>query len=225
MSSLESYESRFDEGGWLVFKGSIEEGRKRGERHILPEHFIRQLFVEDEDGKIILEKLGVAPEAFLAVIEERLESRRQHFKGGIRLDPEVIEMLKSASRLARAHGGTRIGKRDMLVALAQHEESALLQTFKALGIDPLRVVEVILTALAIDHGETPQTPVTREPLAQPFCSPGDTIRIKTGAFAAFSAKVADVDYERSALRVNVMIFGRSEPIELKFSDVEKITFD
>ncbi len=222
MSSLESYESRFDEGGWLVFKGSIEEGRKRGERHILPEHFIRQLFVEDEDGKAILEKLGVAPEAFLAMIEERLEGGRQHFEGGIRLDPNVIEMLKSASRVARKHGRTRVGKPDMLVALARQEESALLQTFKALGINPLKV---ILTALAIDHGEGPQTPVTREPLAQPFCSPGDTIRIKTGAFAAFSAKVTDVDYERSALRVNVIIFGRSEPIELKFSDVEKITFD
>ena len=59
---------------------------------------------------------------------------------------------------------------------------------------------------------------------QPFAA-GDTIRITTGAFAAMSGKVKEIDYERSIVRVNVNIYGRSKAIELSFSDVEKISFD
>jgi len=55
-------------------------------------------------------------------------------------------------------------------------------------------------------------------------SVGDTVRIKSGAFQAFTAKIAEVDEERATVKVMVRIFGRSEPIELRFVDVEKISF-
>ena len=54
---------------------------------------------------------------------------------------------------------------------------------------------------------------------------GDTVRIKSGAFQAFTGKVAEVDGVRGTLKVRVAIFGREEPIELKFLDVEKLAFD
>jgi transcriptional antiterminator NusG len=53
---------------------------------------------------------------------------------------------------------------------------------------------------------------------------GDTVRIKSGAFQAFTGKIEEVDEERAAVKVMVRIFGRSEPIELRFVDVEKISF-
>jgi len=50
------------------------------------------------------------------------------------------------------------------------------------------------------------------------------VRIKSGAFQAFTARIEEVDEEHATLRVMVRIFGRSEPIELRFVDVEKISF-
>lgn len=55
-------------------------------------------------------------------------------------------------------------------------------------------------------------------------SVGETVRIKSGAFQAFTAKIEEVDEEHATLKVVVRIFGRPEPIELRFVDVEKISF-
>lgn len=53
-------------------------------------------------------------------------------------------------------------------------------------------------------------------------SVGDTVRIRAGAFQAFAGKVEEVDEQRATLKVLVRIFGRPEPIELRFVEVEKI---
>ena len=55
-------------------------------------------------------------------------------------------------------------------------------------------------------------------------SVGETVRIKSGAFQAFTAKIEEVDEKHATLKVVVSIFGRPEPIELRFVDVEKISF-
>ena len=53
---------------------------------------------------------------------------------------------------------------------------------------------------------------------------GEMVRIKSGAFQAFTGRVEEVDDSRSTLKVLVLIFGRYEPIELGFLEVEKLTF-
>lgn len=53
---------------------------------------------------------------------------------------------------------------------------------------------------------------------------GDTVRIRAGAFQAFTARIEEVDEERATVSVMVRIFGRAEPIELRFADVDKISF-
>ncbi len=50
---------------------------------------------------------------------------------------------------------------------------------------------------------------------------GESVRIKDGAFTDFNGNVEDVNYEKSKLRVSVMIFGRATPVELDFGQVEK----
>jgi len=50
---------------------------------------------------------------------------------------------------------------------------------------------------------------------------GEIVRIKEGPFADFSGVVDDIDYDRSRVQVAVAIFGRSTPVGLDFSQVEK----
>jgi transcriptional antiterminator NusG len=53
---------------------------------------------------------------------------------------------------------------------------------------------------------------------------GEMVRIKVGPFQNFTGRIEEVDEQKATLKVRVKIFARTQPIELTFLDVEKITF-
>ncbi len=147
-----------------------------------------------------------------------------------KMEDKIIEVLVPTENVIEIRKGTKVNAEHkffpgyILVKMELTDESWLVvkNTPRVSGFlgsrnkpQPISEAEVQKIMSQIQEGiERPQTNVNFEN--------GEQIRVIDGPFASFIGVVEEVDTEKSRLKVSVSIFGRYTPVELEFSQVEKL---
>jgi len=156
------------------------------------------------------------------LLEERIERHDMKAMFGEILVPseEVVEMREGQKRRSER----KFFPGYVLVHMDMNDDSWHLvkDTPKVLGFiggtsdKPAPITEKEAQAIidrVQESGEKPKPKVLFEP--------GEVVRVTDGPFNDFNGVVEEVDFEKNRLKVSVLIFGRSTPVELEFSQVEK----
>ncbi len=130
---------------------------------------------------------------------QKRRSERKFFPGYVLVEMEwnEKELNKDAWHLVKDTPrvlGFIGGKADQPVPISESEAKAILQR--------------------VDDGKEAPRPKT-------LFEPGEVVRVIDGPFNEFEGSVEEVHAEKSRLTVAVSILGRSTPVELEFSQVEK----
>jgi len=125
---------------------------------------------------------------------QKRKSERKFFPGYVLVEMEMNDETWHFVRRTPGVLGFIGGKSDKPTPLKEKEVNDILQRVQA-GVD--------------------------KPKPKILFEPGEVVRVIDGPFADFDGVVEDVNYEKSRLRVSVLIFGRSTPVELEFSQVQK----
>ena len=142
---------------------------------------------------------------------------------------EVIEMRAGQKRRSER----KFFPGYVLVQIASHEENGIpridsecwhliKETPKVMGFIggtadrplPIRDAEADAILQRVQDG-------VEKPKPKVLFEPGQMVRVVDGPFNDFNGVVEEINYDKSRLRVAVLIFGRSTPVELEFGQVEK----
>ena len=158
-----------------------------------------------------------------ATIMEQAKSKNidSNFSEVIVPTEEVVEVKKGKKRNAerKLFPGYVLAKMEMTDE-TYHMVKALPKVSGFLGHvkgkpSPVSESEINKILQDIEEGVTnPKPSITFEV--------GEQIRVSDGPFASFNGLIEEIDEERSRVKVSVSIFGRSTPVELEYTQVEKV---
>lgn len=158
----------------------------------------------------------------MQALQERIRIERLEEKFGEIMVPteEVVELRAGQKRKSER----KFFPGYVLVEMVMDEQSWHLvkSTPKVLGfIGGTSDKPAPITAKEADTIMQRMQDSSEKPKPKVLFEVGEVVRVNDGPFADFNGVVEEVNYEKSRLRVAVMIFGRSTPVELQFDQVEK----
>ena len=154
--------------------------------------------------RIIREEMGDYFGQILVPVEEVVDikngrktvSERKFFPGYVLVEMEMTDeswhLVKSTPRVSGFIGGTA----NRPLPISQREVDSIMAQVSGAGNE-------------------------KKPKPRVEFEVGQQVRVNEGPFADFNGVVEEVNYEKNRLRVAVLIFGRSTPVDLDFSQVEK----
>ena len=170
---------------------SIFSGYEKQVKQFLEERIV-QNNMQDRITQIIVPKEEVVE----MKAGQKRKTERKFFPGYVliemELDDETWHLIKNAPRVMGFVGTSTTTNKPR--PISEKEISAIHQRMS-------------------DGAEKPRPKILFEA--------GEIVRVIEGPFNDFSGMIEEVNYEKSRLLVLVQIFGRSTPVELSFSQVEK----
>ena len=163
------------------------------------ENKVAQLIKEEAEKAEISDKIEEIIVPTLDVTEvkrgKRVQRKKKYFPGYILIKSEMDNNIYHMIKGIKRVSGF-LGSKGMPVPVSDQEIEKILGQIKD-GI--------------------PQAKSTIE------YSIGEKVQVIDGPFASFNGMVEDIDEEKSRLKVSVSIFGRPTPVDLEFSQVEKVS--
>jgi transcriptional antiterminator NusG len=157
-----------------------------------------------------------------AAIEERIEiSGLSKMFGEIMIPTEQVTELKKGQKKQLER---KFFPGYMLIQMEMNDDTWHLvrKTSNVMGfIGGSKNKPVPLTERELNNIVNRVDEAVEKPKFKTVFESGETVRINDGPFNDFNGTVEEVDYEKNLIKVSVSIFGKSTPVELNFSQVEK----
>ena len=162
------------------------------------EHYVRRSLEERIKRQGMSDKFGQILVPTEEVVEmrdgQKRKSERKFFPGYVLVQMEMDDDSWHLVKNVPKVLGFIGGSSDKPASIAEAEAQAIMQRIQ-------------------EGADKPKPKILYEP--------GEVVRVTDGPFNDFNGVVEEVNYEKNRLRVAVLIFGRSTPVELEFSQVEK----
>ena len=148
-----------------------------------------------------------------------------------KMDDRILEVLVPTEQVVEVRKGTKVNAEHkffpgyILVKMEMSDDTwhVVKDTPRVSGFLGSRNKPQAISEKEVERIMSQIEEGIERPTEQIYFETGEQVRVTDGPFASFVGVVEEVDNEKSRLKVSVSIFGRYTPVELEYTQVEKIS--